>query len=296
MVSRRRLLQTGGAAVLAALAGCQADGDDSPTTKGPTNAPTDDDLAGTTPNTATPDEPTLSATVVEASEVESGSTVVVATSELHALVSNAATADGRVDLQGNWDVDGSDPLALGQFEFLEFRGEAYQPNGSYTGFAGEAGYEYSLHGVNESEVDGDVLEYASLNESERAAVDEMLANGSYNVGHHEEKPDALGVGSIERHQYLRADNETYKIQTVVGDYAAHYMLRLDAANPGGDAQVVTVANREPPQAAHDVVQATRLAGDAPLDDEDLVSFFESVDYVVTLTAVVEVNVAGGATE
>lgn len=294
MVSRRRVLQTGGTALLAALAGCQADGDDSPTTEEPTNAPTNDDLAGTTPNTATPDEPTLSATVVEASEVESGSTIAVTTSELHALVSNAATADGRVDLQGNWDVSGEEPLVLGQFEYLQFQGETYEATGSYAGFAGEAGYEYSLEAANESEVDGDVLQYANLNESGRAIVDEILANGSYHVGHHEEKPDA--VDPIEQHQYLRAENETYAIRSLVGDYAAHYMLRLNAATSGEGSQVVTVADRSPPQAAHDVVQAARLAGDAPLDDEELLSFFERVDYVVTLTAVVAVDVAGGTTE
>lgn len=295
MLSRRAALRAGGAALLAALAGCMADSEDSPTTDEPTTGePTEKSTTSEPPDTTTPDGPTLSATVAEASEVASGATIAVSTSELYTLVANAASADGRVDLQGDGEASGERELALGQFEYLQFRGETYEPTASYAGFAGEAGYEYSLHGVNESEVDDDVLEYASLNETERAVVDEILTNGSYYVGHHEEKPDT--VDPIEQHQYLRAENETYRIRTLVGDYGPHYMLRLATAEPSESAQVVTVADREPPQAAHDVVQATRLAGDASLgDDENLLSFFGSIDYVVTLTAVVEVNVAGGAT-
>lgn len=288
MVSRRRVLQSGGAVFLTALAGCQASGDsprtDEPNEKPTTSAPT---------NTTTPDEPTLSVTMVEASEVPSGSTVAVTTLALRALVADAATTDGRVDLDGNWDASGNEPLALGQFDYLRFDGETYDPTATHAGFAQEASFTYMLAAVNESEVDGDVLQYAALNESERAIVDEMVTNGSYGVGHHEEKPDA--IAPVEQHQYLRAENETYRIQKIVGDSAAHHMLRLDPANPGDGEQVVTVVDRPAPSSFRETVMTAIANGSAAVPDwKGGAAYLDGVDYILTTTAVASVELAGTA--
>jgi hypothetical protein len=283
MVSRRRLLQSGGAALLAAVAGCTANDPDDPTTEGPTDGPTTDEPTDTT----APDEPTLSATVVDASDVAAGSTVAVATPELHALVADAAAADGRVDLQDSWDGDTTEPLALGQFDYLRFDGETYHPNAAGTRFAQEASYSYSAEEIQESEVDGDVVEYADLNESERAVVDEMFANGSFDVGFHEERPDA--VDALEPNDYLRVENKTYQITVVVGDSAPHYTLDLDAADPGENAQVVTVADRVPAASFGETfVTATEDGSVAVSTPDELGAYLDSVDYVVGVNAVAKV--------
>ncbi|WP_232686942.1 hypothetical protein [Halobacterium zhouii] len=319
MPTRRAALRAGSAALLAVLAGCQAVGDGSPKTGGPTTS----EPAGTT----TPDEPTLYATVVDASEVPDGSVVVPATLELHALVADAAAAEGRVDLQENWGVSGDEPLALGQFAYLRFRGETYEPNATYTHFAQEASYTYTAEQIPESEVGGDVLQYADLNESERAIVDEMLVNGSYDVGFHEALPAAARTFQLQ--SYLRVQNETYRVQAVVGDAAAHYTLDMDAASPGDDAQVVTVADRAPGASFGDTFTAAVEDGStAVASPNELAAYLDGVsgsgatgvsedrrssgcsessirnsssdersesdgvDYVVTTTAVARVELAG----
>jgi hypothetical protein len=223
--------------------------------------------------------------------VPDGATVAVAAPDLYQLVVDAASSEGRVDLvrRGNTDPDGT--LVLGEFDRLEFRGEAYEPSASFAGFAGEASYQYSLVDVNDSEVDGEVTDYANLTDSERAIADAMLDNGSYSVGHHEERPSA--AETFEAQSYLRVEDTTYRVQKAVGDYAAHHMLRLAPADTGGDARVVTVVDDEPEEVWTDELRAAVEAGGTCLsrvpNTEALLDYLDGVDYVVTVNAVAEVT-------
>ncbi|GAA0264447.1 hypothetical protein [Halobacterium noricense] len=238
MVSRRDALRAGGAALLAVVAGCASGADASPETTEPTSV-------GTTADSTSLGERVLAGEAVPASNVPDGSPVAVASPALHELVADAASADGRVDLLASREVE-PETLALGQFEYLEFRGETYEPTATFTGFAGEATYDYSLVSANDNAGDGEVLDYESLNDSERAIADEMLENGSYDVGPHEERRDA--ARTFEPQSHLRVDGETYRIRVAVGDYGRHHMLRLDTADPDEDAQVVTVRTARPTRA------------------------------------------------
>lgn len=298
MVSRRNVLRTGGMALCAAVAGCaNAPGSTDDTT---TDDTTDPGSNGTTEESTHPRR-ILTGERVDAAAVPDGETVAVTAPYLHQLVEDAASADERVDLDAasSGPADRDETLALGQFEFLQFRGGNYEASTSFAGFAEEASYEYSLEPVD-GEVDGDVLEYgdADLNENERVVVEELLDSGSVFVGHHEGHP--AGIEPVRRHQYVRANGETRRILVTIGDYASHHMLTLDDASPGKDAQVVTVADRVPEFAWVDALRTAARGGDVDLRDvenaDGLVEYVDdrerenAVDYVVTVDAVAEVGV------
>lgn len=292
MVTRRNYLRTGGAALLAAVAGCTNGGTSSgdPTTRQTETRTTE---GTTTASPKTTDDWYLYATQVAPSDVPDGATVAVAAPDLYQLVVDAADSGGRVDLVRPGDTDSEETLALGQFDHLAFRGETYEASATFAGFAEEASYQYSLVEANDSEADGDVTDYDDLNDSEQAFADEMLENGSYDVGHHEERPAA--AEAFEAQRYLQVENTTYRVREVVGDHAGHHMLTLDPADTAEDAQVVTVADREPEEGWTDELRAavamegTGLAGIS--DPEALLEFLDGVGYVVTVDAVAEVTPA-----
>ncbi|MFB6073103.1 MAG: hypothetical protein ABEJ88_09060 [Halobacterium sp.] len=293
MPSRRSVLEAGGAAVLAAVAGCTGGGDspgDETTTESTTRTTTT--RATTEPTTRTTPTLHLDGTPGEPEAVPDGATVAVAAPDLHQLVADAADAEGRVDLVRHDAVFRDATLALGRFDYVAFRGERYAASASFARFAEEAAYQYSLVEVAESEVDGDVLAYETLNESERAVADALLSSGEYDVGHHEAKPP--GLAPFEQHQYFRKGDTTYRIRTVVGDVAAHHMLALEPADPGPDAQVVTVADRVPESGWADelraVVQTGGRVGLAGVDDPGaLENYFDGVGYVVAVPGAAEVS-------
>ncbi len=212
----------------------------------------------------------------------------MASGDLHALVEEAASADGRVDLVTDGSANSDEPLALGAFDSLRFRGETYRPVASFARFAGEASYQYSATPVAESEVEGEAVSYADLSEAEREVGATLLGGETYYVGYHEEKPDAATV--FGEHRSLRAENETYRIRVVVGDAAAHHMLRLDPANPGADAQVVTVADDPVPSAVRGTVTEAVADGSAAVSNPDeLGAFLDGVGFVVTRHAVADLR-------
>jgi hypothetical protein len=295
MVSRRRLLQTTGTAMLAAVTGCASSDGDAATesTEEPTTAATGDST------TEREGQRHLTGEQVAASDVPDGATVSVTTPELYSLVLDAASADGRVDLQSGGDADRDETLALGQFEYVEFRGETYEPTASFAAFAAEAAYKYKLEAVDDGEVeeDDEVTSYDSLNDAERAAVDRLL-NGSVTIGHHEDRT-ADDVRDVTGYEYVRVDGQTYRPQTTVGDYGPHHMLRLDAADPGEDAQVVRIADDVPDAGWRGAV--TTVAGedrtlrlDEVSDPDELAEYVESVDYFASVAAVATVSVVGEA--
>lgn len=281
MPTRRALLRTGGAAALAALAGCQS-----------VAAPFRDTT--TMPESSGAGEFRLDADPVDPGDVPDGATVGVASPDLHELVADAASADGRVDLHTSGLADGDEPLALGEFEYVEFDGETYEPTASFAGFAEEASYQYEALTADESEVDEDdeVVAYADLSADERAVADDLLDGGTYFVGYHEEKPAA--VEPFDRANYLRADGDLYRIRVTVGDHAGHHMLRLDPAAPGDDAQVVTVPDDLPVADWSSVLKEGRGPGSVGVEDvpsdEALVEYLRRVDYVVATTRVLDVSV------
>jgi len=299
MTSRRRFLRAGGVALAAAVAGCSGGGE------GPETVETSTD--GTTTDEPTTDEPTtdrstaqptpsLDSTPATPEDVPDGATVAVASPDLHQLVADAASADGRVDLTRTGDGPGRNAtLALGAFDYVRFRGETYAASTSFAGSYTEASYQYEAVAANESEVEGEPLRYADLNESERDIADAML-NGSFSVGHHESKPPA--AETFETQQYLRTENEMFRVRVTVGDYAAHHMLTLDAADPGDGAQVVTVADRVPASGWTDELRAAVQAGNTGLggvsDPDALADYLDGVDYVVTATEVAEVELVQSA--
>lgn len=286
MVSRRTTLRMGGTALVGALAGC-AGGDDGPDASDRTSTG-GSTTAGSAPTRTTPGEPTLTAKSVAASAVPSGATAAVASSDLYALVEEAASADGRVDLVTDGSASSDDLLALGAFDYLRFRDETYRPAASYARFAGEASYQYSATPVAESEVEGEAVSYADLSEAEREIGATLLAGETYDVGHHEERPDAATV--FDAHDYLRTENATYRIRVLVGDAAAHHMLRLDPADPGADAQVVTVADDPVPSAVRGTVTEAVADGSAAVSNPDeLGAFLDGVGFVVTRHAVADLR-------
>jgi hypothetical protein len=301
MVTRRNLLRVGGTALLAAAAGCSSSAsDDDATTREPTSnatatqeteSPTADTTAEPSDETSTEAGPRLDLTAVDASEVPDRATVGVAAPDLLQLVADAASSEGRVDFERPVQAQTGSDLALGQFDSVAFRGETYEASASFAEFAEEAGYQYSLEAVDDGEVDGDSIEYASLNESEQAIADAMLENGSYDVGHHEQRPAA--AETFEAQAYLRTETATYRIQQVVGDHAAHHMLTLDAASPSEGAQVVTVADRTPDPEWRAVFEVAFGSGTTAIDVADpgsLVEYVTGVDYLVTVDTVAEIVV------
>lgn len=301
MVSRREILHTGSAALLAAVAGCSSGASDdgattrqptATTTAGPETEPaTSDTTDDPADENTTETGPRLDLTAVDASEVPDGASVGVAAPDLLQLVVDAASAEERVDFGRSVQAQTGRHLALGEFAFLEFRDETYEASASYADFSQEASYQYSLVEAADGEVDGDVTDYASLNDSEQVIADAMLENGSYSVGHHEQRPAA--VEPFEGNDYLRTENATYRVRQVVGDHAAHHMLDLDTASPAEDAQVVTVADRTPEPEWRSVFEVAFGSGTTAVDVADpdaLVEYVEAVDYLVTVDTVAAVSV------
>lgn len=281
MPSRRALLRAGGAAALAALAGCL------------TAAPSARDT--TDPTSAGASEARLDAERIAPDEVPDGATVGLATADLHELVATAATADGRVDLRGHGNADREEALALGAFEYVRFDGETYESTASFAGFGEESTAEFTLLAVDDEAVgdDADVTTYESLSEREQAVADDLLANGSISVGRHERRPE--GIGAIVGSEYLRADGQVYRTQITVGDPPPHHMLALNPADPGEDAQVVTVFEQPPTADWSEVLQDVGGPGGAGVEDlprsEALVEYLRRVDYVATAADVLSVEVA-----
>lgn len=292
MPSRRSLLSALGGGALAALAGCQSSGDDvaSTTTTDTTDTATS---TTTTETTTTPTGTYLDTSEVAepAREVPDREPVVVASQTLYDLVVEAAASDGRVDAPMDLDLGRDERLALGEFRYLWFRDESYDPEASFEGFAGEASYDYDARPVNESEVDADedVLEYGALNDSERAIADAML-NDSFTVGFHESRPPA--AETFEPQSYLRAGNETYRIAVAVGDSAAHHMLTLTPEEPGTMVAAPVVADRAPSAAVADVLQRAVTEGPVALGDAEAAvrDYLGDAEYVVTAGGVFAVQV------
>lgn len=202
---------------------------------------------------------------------------------------DAAAASERVDYTAGIPAGSDESLVLGWFAYVEFRGETYDASSSFEGFAGEASYNYELADVNQSQVEADrVVEYANLTDAERDIADAMLENGSFDIGHHEQRPPA--TETFEGQHYLRTANETYQIRVMVSDYAHHHMLTLDAGEPTTNVAVVTIADRAPSQAVSDVLTKAAADGPARATNADAIrAYLDGVDYVVTATAVVDVQ-------
>lgn len=295
MVSRRAVLRTGGAALLAAVAGCT--GGDGGTTTAPSSTTsasnaTDDPTTGEGTTDDGPLERLLATERVTAAAVPDGATVVVAVPELHELAETAVDADGRVDYGKVEHAQRDQTFVLGAFDCLRFRGETYAASASFSGTSEESTTQFKLEPATDVPDDADVLEYDELNDSEREIVDDMLEHGSFTVGRHEDVPDA--ARTFTPGDYLRVDDRAYRIQVVIGDPPPHHMLTLDAAEPGEDAQVVTVADRVPEYAWVETFRTAVEEGDASLEyvenADGLVEYIDGADYVVTGTAVAEVDV------
>jgi hypothetical protein len=282
MASRRALLRAGGAAALAALAGCL------------TSVPSADDT--TDPTSAGAGVVRLDADPIAPAQVPDGATVGLATIDLHDLVAAAATADGRVDLRGYGNARREETLSLGAFEYVRFDGATYEATGSFAGFGEESTADFTLLAVDAEAAgdDADVTTYESLSEREQAVADDLLANGSIAVGPHERRPE--GVGAIVANDFVRADGQTYRTQITVGDPPAHHMLTLDAADPGEDAQVVTVPDQPPEigwsELLSDALEPGTVGVEDRTDGESLVEYLQGVDYVATVTSVLDVAATG----
>lgn len=294
MPSRRSLLSAAGAAALAALAGCQS-GDSGSTTTEPTTTST---AATTTSTTTTETTTTPSDTYLDTSPVAEPARVVphqepvvVASQSLYDLAVEAAASEQRVDAPMDIDLDREQRLALGDFRYLQFRGETYEPAASFAAAYSEASYQYEGVPVNESEVEADdtVVEYSALNGSERAIADAML-NDSYSVGLHEPRPPA--AESFEPQSYLRAGNETYRVRVVVGDAAAHHMLTMTAAGAGPQVAVPVLADRAPEPAVAAVLRRAVAEGPVALGDDEAAvrDYLGDAEYVVTAGGVFAVQV------
>ena len=287
MPSRRALLRTGGAAALAALAGCQS----VPTSFRETTQPFRET---TRPESSAAGDYRLDADLAVPRDVADGEVVGVASPGLYDLVADAADRDGRVDLDRGGSADRDEALALGAFEYLAFAGETYEPTASFAGFGEESTTEFSLAVVAEDEVDGNVTvtPYESLDDREQAVVDRMV-NESITVGRYEEgRPD--GVGGVVSHDYVRVGNDTYQPRITVADPPPHHMLALDPANLDGDATVATVLDERPAADWSAVLQAGLGSGSAGIDDvpsnEALVAYIGRVDYVTTAARIFDVSV------
>jgi hypothetical protein len=208
---------------------------------------------------------------------------------LYDLLVEAAASEQRVDAPMDIDLDREQRLALGDFRYLQFRGETYEPAASFAAAYSEASYQYEGVPVNQSEVEADdtVVEYGALNDSERAIADAML-NDSYYVGLHESRPPA--AETFEPQSYLRADNETYRVRVAVGDSAAHHMLTMTASGAGPQVAVPIIADRAPSaRVANALRRATAVGRTSIEDDADAVlSYLGDANYVVTTGGVFEV--------
>lgn len=292
MASRRRFVRAAGAAAVAAVAGCASgsDGDATDTTHSDNSSGDDTGDGGLR----------LAGEAIVPADVPDGATVGVSEPDLHRLVVDAAQTDGRVDL----DRGGSGPgrnatLALGAFEYVAFEGETYAPSASFAEFAAETAYRYELVSVDDADAPergDDVLQYGDLSEGERTFADQLLASGTHTVGPHEQRPP--GAEPFQSQSYLRTDDATYRIRVSVGDHAAHHMLSLDPADPGNDAQVVTVTDRVPEPAWSGVFAALLGAGSVSIEDvagaDALVDYLDGVDYVTTAADVLSVDVRGAS--
>ncbi|WP_435348406.1 hypothetical protein [Haloarchaeobius sp. HRN-SO-5] len=282
MPSRRRILQTGGSVLAAAVAGCLSD------TGGP--------ATGTDPTTID-ESPHLTATTVRPETVPPGSTVVVASEALLNLLHEASVADDHVDLDWNGPIDHDGPLPFGGFEYVQFGDGTYDPSARRVPFAGEASYQYRPERVPESEVDeaDGVVYVTDLTDTERDIAEQLVSGQSYAVGMHEEKPSA--AYTFERNRYVRSADETYEITVLVGDSAAHHVLRLDPADPPSDAQVVTVTDDHLARHLQGSVSTAIEDGSVGLTPsvaDEFASALAGVDYVVTVGAVANVAVVGTA--
>lgn len=279
MPSRRALLRAGGAAALAVLAGCQS--------SRPTAFETTD------PTSAGAGEYRLDADRIAPNRVPDASTVGLATTDLHELVVEAAESDGRVDFQTTGAADGDETLAVGEFEYVRFDGETYEATESFARFGEESTAEFTLLAVDDEAVgdDADVTTYESLSKREQAVADDLLANGSISVGRHERRPE--GVGAVVGSEFFRADDQTYRTQITVGDPPAHHMLTLDLADPGDDAQIVTVPDQEPQVGWGELLSDALDPGTVGVEDrtngDALVEYLQAVDYVATATSVLDVD-------
>lgn len=280
MPTRRALLRAGGAAALAALAGCQTVADRFRDTT-------------TMPESSGAGEYRLDADTVAADDVPDGATVGVASPDLHELVADAASTDGGVDLEPHESGAPDVTLAFGRFEYVEFTGETYEPAASVA--SDESVQEFELAWVDDDKVgdDADVASAESLSDAERAAADQMLEDGPITVGRHEAGVPE-GVGGVVARDYVRVDGDTYEPRVTIGDPPPHHMLALNAADPGDDAQVVAVTD-EPPAAdwsgvlGESVGSGTVGMDDVP-SDEALVEYLRRVDFVVATTSVLDVSV------
>jgi hypothetical protein len=289
VTSRRNVLRAGGATLLAAVAGCTSgdgSGDESTTERTGADSSTTDNTSG---GTTTTDErkPYIEARRVDPTELPDGARVAVASPELHQLVVEATETDGPVDLVTEGPADSETTLALGQFDYVRFQISRYEATASFASFAGEASYQYSLEEVSDG--DGDVLDYASLTDSERAIADEMLESGSYSVGHHEELPAA--AETFEAGSYLRADGTTYRIQQTVSDHSAHHMLDLEEGSPGSEDQVVSVYDRAPSAQVAEALTTAAESGSATLDGIGPVSeYIQTARYILAVDTVFTLSI------
>ncbi|SEW14388.1 hypothetical protein [Halobacterium jilantaiense] len=285
MVSRRRCLRAGGAAALAALAGC-AGGNGG------------DGERDATDNASSGDGLRLTGEAVAPADVPDGATVAVSERDLHGLVADAATADGRVDLDRGGSGPGQDAtLTLGAFPYVEFAGDTYEPTASFAPAGTETVYQYELAAVDDADAPergNDVLRYGDLADGERAFADRLLDDGTHTVGRHEQRPP--GAEPFRPGRYLRTGDAAYRVRVSVGDVPAHHMLALDPADPGSDARVVTVADRAPDPEWAGVFAAVLGAGTVSIegvaDAEGLVDYLDGVGYVATAADVLSVEVAG----
>lgn len=300
MPSRRSLLGLLGSGLTGSLAGCSAFGDGpaeaSRDTGGTASQPdestttsSDDGSTTTEPDESTQqDQLVLDATRIDPGEVSHGLTLVPISPRLLDLVSRAATSDRRVDLTPTGGSYDDDPLVLGSFDALEFRGETYEPATDFAYFAQEATYRYRLEPVDESEFDGTITSYTDLPRDEQRVADQILEEGSFDVGHHEDHPDA--AWRLREYDALRVENETYQILVEVGDMATHHMLRLDPTTPDDTDRVVEIAAETVPAQIRDTVERAVSDGSATvLERGAMRSFVGNGEYVVTTHAVARLS-------
>lgn len=296
MPSRRSLLGLIGSGLAGSLAGCSALSDGAPnasrdaaSTTSPSNESTttssDDGSSTTEPDESTQqDQLVVDATRIDPDEVSHGLTLVPLSPRLLDLVSRAATSDKRVDLTPSGGSYDDDPLVIGAFDAIEFQGETYEPATDFAYFAQEATYRYRLEPVNESEVDETITSYRDLPRDEQRVADQILEEGSFDVGHHEDHPDA--AWRFREYDALRVDNETYQILVEVGDMATHHMLRLDPTTPDDADRVVEIAVETVPAQIRETVERAVSDGSAAVLERDAMrSFVGDGEYVLTTHAV-----------
>lgn len=300
MPSRRSLLGLLGSGLAGSLAGCSMFGDEAPATSrdaASTTSPSDESTTTSSDDGSTTTEPddgtqkdqlVLDATRIDPEEVSHGLTLVPLSPRLLDLVSRAATSDKRVDLTPSGGSYDDDPLVLGSFDAIEFRGETYEPATEFAYFAQEATYRYRLEQVNESEVDDNVTRYTDLPRDEQRVADQILEAGSFDVGHHEDHLDA--AWRFREYDALRVENETYQILVEVGDMGTHHMLRLDPTTPDDADRVVGIAADTVPAQLRETVKRAVSDGSARvLERNSMRSFVGAGEYVLTMHAVARLS-------